>query len=164
MATFSDLVVNRWGARFMGRHIPCAIGRSGIGRKQREGDGVTPAGTFKILDFYSRPDRERSIGKPILLAYVWSDDPADPNYNSLQTNNPYPFTHEKMRRADPMYDMVGDIDFNRRETQSGRGSAIFLHVWRKPRHPTEGCIAFSKQNLRFILDRWSDRSRVITQP
>jgi L,D-peptidoglycan transpeptidase YkuD (ErfK/YbiS/YcfS/YnhG family) len=40
-----DIVVTRWGARFMGRRFPCAIGRGGITQTKREGDGATPAGT-----------------------------------------------------------------------------------------------------------------------
>tara|TARA_B100000767_G_scaffold85281_1_gene81983 strand:+ start:53 stop:256 length:204 start_codon:yes stop_codon:yes gene_type:complete len=39
---FHDLVVTHWGARFMGRNLPVAIGRSGIAEKICEGDGITP--------------------------------------------------------------------------------------------------------------------------
>jgi L,D-peptidoglycan transpeptidase YkuD (ErfK/YbiS/YcfS/YnhG family) len=45
----------------------------------------------------------------------------------------------------------------------GRGSAIFLHVWRRPRHPTAGCIAFARADLAFILARWTPRSRVVVR-
>ena len=40
-----DLVVNRWGARFLGRRFACSVGRGGITTTKREGDGRTPVGT-----------------------------------------------------------------------------------------------------------------------
>jgi L,D-peptidoglycan transpeptidase YkuD (ErfK/YbiS/YcfS/YnhG family) len=32
----------------------------------------------------------------------------------------------------------------------GRGSAIFLHQWRRPHYPTDGCIGVSRTDLRRI--------------
>lgn len=159
--TRNDLCVTPWGARFMGRSFPCAVGRSGIGVKEGEGDGITPLGLFKILNVYVRPDRVRASGQPIHLQDIWSDDPLDPAYNSRQTGLDHPFSHERLRRADPMYDLVADLSFNRRPVVPGKGSAIFLHIWRKPRHPTEGCIAFARSDLQYILEHWTNRSRVI---
>jgi L,D-peptidoglycan transpeptidase YkuD (ErfK/YbiS/YcfS/YnhG family) len=66
-----------------------------------------------------------------------------------------------MFRADPLYDLVAVLDWNRRPVVPGRGSAIFLHLWRKPRHPTAGCIAFRGADLAWILARWTPRSRVV---
>src|SRR5208282_2776580 len=40
--------------------IPCALGRGGIARHKREGDGATPAGRFRLLWAYYRPDRRRA--------------------------------------------------------------------------------------------------------
>ena len=40
----------------------------------------------------------------------------------------------------------------------GRGSAIFIHRWRKNGYPTEGCIALSKENLLKVakfIDFWN---------
>ncbi len=143
--------------------MPCAIGRGGIVEAKREGDGATPAGRFRLRGVWWRPDRlpaplagARAIGP----ALGWSDDPDDPLYN-----RPAPlgrgFSAERMRRADRLYDMVGDIDWNRADPRPGRGSAIFLHVWRKPRHPTEGCVAFAAPDLRWLLARWRPWSRVV---
>lgn len=161
-----DLVVTRWGARFRGRRFPCAIGRGGVTRDKREGDGATPAGSFALRAVWWRPDRGRPPAfAPLRVAAPglgWSDDPADPLYN-----RPAPlgrgFSAERMRRADPLYDLVGDIDWNRDPPEPGRGSAIFLHVWRKPRHPTEGCVALAEPHLRWILARWRPWSRVVVR-
>lgn len=165
-ARAGDLVVTRWGARFQGRSYPCAIGRGGIGQKRGEGDGITPAGVFRIEQVLIRPDRMDfdAGGVPtgvIGLNDIWSDDPADPAYNCGLTAFRHPFSHEALRRADGLYDAVAVLDYNRAPVVVGAGSAIFLHVWRKPRHPTEGCVAFDRFDLVEILSGWTDRSRVI---
>lgn len=156
-----DLVVTRWSARFRGRLFPVAIGRGGIGAKRREGDGVTPRGTLRLETVLHRPDRLRcGFAAAIGPRLGWSDDPADPAYNA-PVLRPHPHSHETMRRADRQYDLVGVTDWNRDPVEPGRGSAIFLHLWRGPRRPTAGCIAFRRADLVWILSRWSPRSRVI---
>lgn len=155
-----DLVVGRWGARFMGRRFPCAVGRGGIGVKAREGDGITPAGIHRIEAVLRRAGRGRwRPGGVIGPRDGWSDEPDDPDYNG-PVLRPHPRSHEAMFRADPQYDLVAVLDWNRHPVVPGRGSAIFLHVWRRPRWPTAGCIAFAAGDLGFILDRWTPRSRV----
>ena len=160
-----DLVVGRWGARFGGRWLPCAVGRGGIGAKRREGDGVTPAGRHRIeavlwrLDRVARPLRG---ARPIRPADGWSDDPADPAYNR-PVRRPHRFGHEALRRADRQYDLVAVLGWNRTPVVPGRGSAVFLHVWRGPRRPTAGCIAFRRADLAFVLRRWTPRSRVVVR-
>ena len=158
-----DLVVGRWSARFMGRRFPCAVGRGGIGVKAREGDGVTPAGLHRIEAVLRRAGRGRwRPGAVIGPRDGWSDDPGDPAYNRAVLR-PHPHSHEAMFRADPQYDLLAVLDWNRHPVVPGRGSAIFLHVWRRPRWPTAGCIAFAARDLAFILDRWTARSRVVVR-
>ena len=157
----SDLVVGPWGARFAGRRFPCAVGRGGIGDKRAEGDGITPRGSHRLEAVLVRPDRQRWPGAaPIGPADGWSDDPADPAYNA-RVRRPHRFGCEALRRADRQYDLVGILDWNRHPVVPGLGSAIFLHVWRSPRRPTAGCIAFRRSDLAWILARWTPRSRVV---
>ena len=40
------MVLTREGLRFAGRLWPCTIGRGGVRRDKREGDGGTPRGIF----------------------------------------------------------------------------------------------------------------------
>ena len=162
-----DLIVTRWRARFMGRDIPCAVGRSGIREDKREGDGATPSGVHGVVGMLFRPDR---VGKgrlpgwalPIGPRDIWSDDPRDEDYN-LMVRAPYGHSHERLRRADGLYDLVMITDWNWPRAEAGAGSAIFLHVWRKPRHPTAGCVAFARADLEWIARRWRHDSRVIVQ-
>lgn len=154
-------MVTHWGARFRGRRFSCAVGRGGIGPKRGEGDGVTPVGRHRIVGVLVRPDRRpgppgaRAIGPGL----GWSDDPADPAYNR-PVRRPHRFGHEAMRRSDPLYDLVAVLDWNSDPVMPGRGSAIFLHVWRAPRRPTEGCIAFAARDLAWILGHWRPWARV----
>ena len=163
-----DLVVGRWGAWFGGRRFPVALGTGGIGPKRGEGDGITPQGVHMLESALWRADRRpRPRGplpaRPIGPAEGWSDDPADPLYNCRVA---WPCRHsaERLRRADPLYDLVAITDFNRAPAQRGAGSAIFLHVWRGPHRPTAGCVAFRADHLAWILARWTPRSRVVIQP
>lgn len=160
----TDLIVGRWGARFGRRRLPCAIGRGGIGAKRAEGDGKTPVGCHRIEIVLARPDRLRVPrgARAIGPRDGWSDDPADPVYNQLVTR-PHGFSHEALRRADRQYDLVAVLDWNRAPVKPGRGSAIFLHVWRAPRRPTAGCIAFRPADLAWLLARWSRHSRIVVR-
>ncbi len=166
MPRFEDLVVTKWGARFCGVNLPCAIGRGGIGVKLGEGDGITPKGIFHLTAIKTRIDRlsfysPQVSQRVIRLADIWSDDPNDPNYNHGVYGPDYRFSHEKQYRADPLYDAFGILDFNWPDAVAGAGSAIFMHVWRKPRHPTEGCIAFDRGNLLWVFENWQQKSRVV---
>lgn len=140
------------GLRFAGRLWPCSRGRGGLTDDKREGDGATPRGAHRITGLLYRPDRmapPAPWAQPIRPGDLWSDDPADPAYNSL-VRAPYAASHEVLRRADPLYDLVLLTDWNWPHATPGRGSAIFLHRWRRPGYPTEGCLAFRPDHLRRI--------------
>jgi L,D-peptidoglycan transpeptidase YkuD (ErfK/YbiS/YcfS/YnhG family) len=158
------LVVGPWGARFRGRSFPCAVGRGGIAPKAAEGDGITPAGRWRVETVLHRPRRgTRTRGAPVAAIGPfdgWSDDPADPAYNR-RVRLPHGFSHERLHRPDMLYDLVAVLDWNRAPVRPGAGSAIFLHAWRRPRHPTAGCVAFAPADLAWILARWTPRSRVV---
>ena len=161
-----DLAILPGYARYRGRRFPCAVGRGGIGLKRAEGDGLTPTGTWRIGEVWYRPDRvaaPRFAGplRRIGPRDIWSDDPRDPAYNLAGRAPDHPFSHEYLRRADPLYDMIAVLDYNWPLATPGMGSAIFLHVWRKPRHPTAGCIAFAPDVLRRILETWQPDARVV---
>ncbi len=165
-----DLVVTRWGARFLGRTLPCAIGKGGFVLDKCEGDGGTPIGVHKVVGLMYRPDRiARSAlpdwARPIGPFDRWSDDPRDPEYNHyLPGVGEHPFSSERMARPDPLYDLVLILDHNWPFAVKQAGSAIFIHCWRKPRHPTEGCVAFRFEDLLWIAGRFRHESRVIMRP
>ena len=145
-----DMVLTPTGLRYRGRLYPCSIGKGGISDAKREGDGATPTGIHRIAMTLYRPDRmphPAPWARPILTGDLWSDDVSDADYNQW-VRAPYRPSHEALRRADPLYDLVLVTDWNWPDAVPGRGSCIFIHQWRRPGYPTEGCIALRRDHLR----------------
>lgn len=141
--------------RAPGRSIPVSIGRGGVRADKREGDGATPAGVHRITGLLFRPDRLAAPApwaRPIGPGDLWCDDPDDAAYNH-PVRAPFAASHERMRRADPLYDVVLLTDWNRPKARPGAGSAIFLHQWRRPGWPTAGCIAMARGDLLWLAAR-----------
>ncbi|KIC19976.1 hypothetical protein RA20_11225 [Leisingera sp. ANG-Vp] len=160
------MVLTPRGVRFMGRILPCTIGKGGLSAQKREGDGATPIGVHRIGGMLYRPDRLPSPAPwamPIGPRDLWSDDANDANYNR-HVRAPYGFSHEKLRRADPLYDLVLIMDWNWPNAVPGNGSAIFIHQWRRPGFPTEGCIAFARTDLHWLAARVQPGTKVIVPP
>jgi len=159
----TDLVLTPRGVRYGGRLLPCSIGKGGVSSTKREGDGATPSGHHHIVGLLYRPDRIRrptTWAEPIGPADLWSDDLRDIAYNH-HVRAPYEFSHEHLRRGDPLYDLVFVLDWNWPNAQPGLGSAIFMHQWRRPGYPTEGCIAFGRSDLHWLAARVQPGTRVI---
>ena len=161
----ADLNVTKWGLHFAGRFFPASIGKTGITANKREGDNATPSGNHKIISVLYRPDRVRKPcdwAKTIKPYDIWSDDVKDPNYNRIG-KHPYGYNHEVLSRPDPLYDVILLTDWNWPLPTKGKGSAIFVHSWRKPRHPTEGCVALASHHLLWITKRLKPYSKVIVR-
>lgn len=161
--TPKDLVLTPKGLRFGGRIFPCSIGKGGLTSKKREGDGATPRGIHRLVGMLYRPDRmarPATWALPIRPGDLWSDDPGDVDYN-MMVRAPYGASHERLRRADPLYDLVMLTDWNWPYPVKGRGSAIFIHRWRRPGYPTEGCVALRPDHLRWIAPRIRLDTRLI---
>lgn len=147
----------------MGRKFPCSIGKGGLSSQKCEGDGATPTGTHRIVGMLYRADRmtkPTDWATPIGPRDLWSDASDDPRYNHL-VQAPYAPSHEALRRADPLYNLIILTDWNWPTSVPEKGSAIFIHRWRKPRHPTEGCVAFCAADLLWVAQRLEKNSRVI---
>ena len=145
--------------------MPCALGRGGLTRRKREGDGATPRGVHRIVGLLYRPDRmarPATWARPVRPGDLWSDDPEDARYNRM-VRAPYGPSHERLFRADPLYDLILLTDWNWPDAAPGRGSAIFAHRWRKPGHPTEGCVALRPGDLRWIADRIGPGARLVVR-
>ncbi|GAB6052426.1 L,D-transpeptidase family protein [Magnetospira thiophila] len=137
------------------QRVRCALGRNGLAVDKREGDGVTPIGSFPLRRFFYRSDRlgepnTRLSGRALTPEDGWSDDPDDPAYNRLVTL-PHPWRHEVLWREDPLYDVIVVLGYNDAPVRQGAGSAIFLHVARPDYAPTEGCVALALEDLLALL-------------
>ena len=137
--------------------VACALGRAGIVRIKREGDGGTPAGRFACLWVYYRPDRGRRPGggvpaKPMRPDQGWCEDPASPRYNR-PVRLPAADCTDRMWREDRLYDVVFVLDQNFSRRAKRKGSAIFFHLARPGLTPTAGCVAISPADMRKLAPR-----------
>ena len=129
----------------------CAVGKRGISIKKKEGDFITPKGTFKIREIFYRKDRVQNLITRIKKTVIrknmgWCDDPKSKKYNKLIY---FPFKHsaEKLYRRENIYDIILVLNFNMNPVKKNKGSAIFIHIAKKNFQPTQGCIALDKSEL-----------------
>jgi L,D-peptidoglycan transpeptidase YkuD (ErfK/YbiS/YcfS/YnhG family) len=154
-----------------GESIPCIVGKNGIAPpgEKREGDGRTPSGVYRIgLAFGYEPSVETGLDyRQATADDFWVDDPDSPQYNRWVHGKPDAKSFEKLRRDDDAYKYAAVIEYNTDPIAPGKGSAIFLHVWRSAGGSTDGCVAVLDQNMPYLL-RWLDRRLnpviVITEP
>ena len=143
----------------------CAVGRAGIAQKIREGDGITPVGTWPLRMVLYRPDR---LAPPRCVLPVaplrpqdgWCDTPTDPDYNTL-VRLPHRGSAESMWRDDHLYDVVVVVGYNDDPVVAGKGSAIFLHLARTDFTPTAGCVALPLPDLLEALAQLTLTDRLI---
>ena len=138
--------------------IPCALGPAGILRgRKREGDGGTPAGRFRLLWAFYRPDRKRPAAGGVPLRVLrrdagWCEDPRSPCYNR-PVRLPFRLACDAMWRADDLYDLTFVLDYNFTQRKKGAGSAIFFHLARPGLTPTAGCVAIRAADMRRLAPR-----------
>lgn len=163
-----DLIVSASGeARWGGWRVRCALGRGGLTRKKREGDGATPVGAWPMRRLLYRADRLSHPDTRLPVSAIgpedgWCDDPADPAYNR-PVALPYPGRHERLWREDGLYDLLVLLGHNDDPVVPGLGSAIFLHVAGPDFGPTEGCVALARPDLERVLAETGPGDRVIVE-
>jgi L,D-peptidoglycan transpeptidase YkuD (ErfK/YbiS/YcfS/YnhG family) len=162
----TDLLVFADGVALWGKQrIRCALGRGGVGAGKREGDGLTPEGTWPMRRLLYRADRlDRPATRLPAAALAphdgWCDDPADPFYNR-PVRLPYGAHAEALWRKDGVYDLIVPLGYNDDPVIAGSGSAIFLHVARPDYTATEGCVALAQADLLSVLRAADTRARVV---
>ena len=142
----------------------CALGKAGIKKKKKEGDNITPEGTFKIIKVYYRPDKIKNFvtsikKKKIKKNIGWCDDPVSNSYNK-EIKLPSRFGHEKLYRKDNLYDLILVLNYNINPTIKNKGSAIFIHIAKKNYEPTAGCIALKKEDLIELLKKIKKNTKI----
>ena len=144
--------------------VRCAIGRTGVTRHKREGDGATPIGEFSIPRWWIQPVRPGFFRTGLKTRTIrrddgWCDDIRSGAYNQW-VRRPFAMSSEEMWRDDGKYAAVGVIDYNLRPRRRGVGSAIFFHLCGDDYSGTAGCIAIRARDLRKLLPRLSSRVRI----
>ncbi|MDC0472741.1 L,D-transpeptidase family protein [Pelagibacteraceae bacterium] len=144
--------------------VKCAIGKRGISDKKREGDNITPRGTFRFNEIFYRKDRVSKIRSYLKKTTIknnmgWCDDVQSIHYNKL-IFFPFNLSAERLKIKKNIYDIIVILDFNLKPIIKNKGSAIFLHVATKEYKPTKGCIAVSKTNLKKLISLISSKSKI----
>ena len=132
--------------------VKCALGKRGIGNKKKEGDLITPKGSFKINGILYRPDKVKNLitklrKKMINKKMGWCDDPKSKKYNQL-IKLPSKFNFETLYRKDGIYDIIFILNFNTNPVKKNKGSAIFIHIAKKNYSATKGCIAIKRNDIK----------------
>lgn len=142
-----------------GETIPCVIGKGGTISEalKREGDGASPLGSYRLMGALLRPNRVPAPATALPWRWLrptdgWCDDPADPQYNR-PVSHPWRSSAEQLWREDNVYDVVVVLNHNMQPVVPGAGSAIFWHLSRPDRRPTEGCVAIERNAMLALLPK-----------
>ena len=139
--------------------IKVMLGQNGLisPNNKMEGDKATPEGVYALKRAFGYAPLDICKIQYIHLSQedFWVDDPASASYNQLVKGRPASGTYERMRRDDVVYKFGIVIEYNTEPIVKGKGSAIFMHVWKSPGAPTLGCVAMDEENLIKII-KWLD--------
>ena len=160
------IIINKSGfLKYKKIKFKCALGKAGIGKKKREGDNITPKGTFKIIKIYYRNDRLKKLSSKFTLTEItkdmgWCDDPKSRKYNH-PIKLPTKYSHEILYRRDSIYDLILVLNYNMKPIIKNKGSAIFIHVAKKNYKKTAGCVALKKTDLVLLVKEVNKNTKVI---
>lgn len=144
----------------VGEPFRVVVGRNGVadpGAKV-EGDGKAPSGTFPLGTAFGFAEgaSTRMPYRQLQQTTECVDDPASRFYNQIVERDAVAVdwnSSEKMRAiAEYRWGIV--VDYNT-PAAAGKGSCIFLHLWRTHDSATAGCTAMAEENLLTLL-RWLD--------
>jgi L,D-peptidoglycan transpeptidase YkuD (ErfK/YbiS/YcfS/YnhG family) len=160
------IIINKSGyLKYKDLKFRCSLGKGGIGKKEKEGDKITPKGTYKIVKIYYRNDRVKKIFSDFKLLKIkknmgWCDDPKSKKYNRL-VKLPSKYGYEELHRKDNIYDLVLVLNYNLKPIIKNKGSAIFIHIANKNYKKTAGCIGLKKSHLINIIKKIKKNTKVI---
>ena len=146
------ILIKNKSLTFNNYKVKCALGKRGIGAKRKEGDQITPRGSYKIINILYRRDKIKNLKTKLVKIVInkkmgWCDDPKSKKYNQL-IKLPSKFNFEKLYRNDDIYDIVFILNFNTSPVKKNKGSAIFVHIAKKNYLPTKGCIAIKRNDIK----------------
>ena len=155
-STAATVTFTQCGRRVFGPW-PARVGYRGLSARHREGDGMTPLGTYAVgpvvygLD--PRPGGLRLRYHHLVCGDWWDEDSGSPTYNTFRhvpcgSTPPFGGGSEALWRATIAYRLFAVVEYNAARAP-GRGSGIFLHV--DTGHATNGCVSLPEPLLRRLL-------------
>lgn len=139
--------------------VVARVGRNGVKRDRREGDGTTPLGEVEITGAFgsmSSPRVQVSYER-VARGDCWISDAADAAYNTLIKRLRCAAPNEDLYRiatAGP-YEFALTTSYNTSPIVPGKGSAIFIHVHSRDAagrtKPTSGCVSVARSVMKRLF-------------
>jgi D-alanyl-D-alanine dipeptidase len=154
----------------VGDTFPVVVGRNGLAwaelltgdldmaKIKQEGDGNAPAGLFPLIAAFGTATKPEAVSLPYTKLDKFTecvDDVRSQFYNKMvnrmHVGNFDWKSSEKMLAVGDQYALGVFVGYNTYPVERGRGSCIFLHVWKDAGSGTTGCTAMERRNLERIV-------------
>lgn len=160
-----EKIGSTWTEKF---HAPAVIGKKGFAPEgeKNEGDLRTPAGIYTVgTAFGYGPNMKTTVPyRQATAEDKFVDDVASDQYNTWVHGDTSAKSYEQMKRADGLYEFGLVVNYNMNPIVKGKGSAIFIHVWRSSTDGTAGCVALERANIVRLLEWLKPQARVVLDP
>jgi len=156
-----------------GKSFAVVVGKKGLGWSvdapvmaegephKIEGDGKAPAGIFSLTSAFgssAKPDFVKLPFTKLTQTIECVDDVKSKQYNLIVDNKSVSIdwtSSEKMLAVGAQYDLGVFVAHNSNLPEAGKGSCIFLHVWKNENTGTAGCTAMARASIETVLS-WLD--------
>ncbi len=154
----------------VGESFPVVVGKNGLAWSDDarmkaetephkvEGDGKAPAGIFNLTGAFgssAKPDFVKFPFTKLEESTECVDDVKSASYNKIVDKNKIGNFDwngsEKMLAVGMQYDLGVFVAHNSNPPQAGKGSCIFLHIWKSETSGTAGCTAMKRENIEEVL-------------
>ena len=142
----------------------CCVGKNGFSKNKYEGDKRTPTGKYALGSLYYRKDKKKIPQTKLKVFEIkknmgWCNDINSRNkYNKLVDLNSK-YKAEKLFRNDYKYDYFIPIKYNWKNSNIGKGSAIFIHLT-KHYKSTAGCIGLLEKDFLILLKLINSKTKI----
>lgn len=148
---------NSWHNALYKKPFLAVIGKNGLvsSDDKKEGDFKTPAGLYPIGEAFGTKRLALNMDyRFITKEDKFVDDLESPEYNSWVVGKTSAKSYEEML-IEP-YKLGAVVNYNMNPAIPGKGSAIFLHLWRNANKGTAGCVATDRAHLLATL-KWLNK-------
>lgn len=136
--------------------VPARVGRNGVKRDRREGDGTTPLGSMAITGAFGSAAKARTdlAYRRVVEGDCWISDVGDQLYNRRVRRTRCDAPNEDLYRiaTGGAYEYALTTAYNTNPVVPGKGSAIFVHVHSYDAagriKPTSGCVSVSRSVMK----------------
>ncbi len=157
------------GWKQVGDGFAVVLGRSGLAwaellngdidmtKIKQEGDGNAPAGLFPLTASFGKGSKPNAVELPYTKLDANTecvDDVKSTFYNRIVNRihvGNFDWKSSEKMLAIEQYELGVFVAYNSYPVEKGRGSCIFLHVWKDADTATEGCTAMERRNLERIV-------------